>query len=667
MLNLNSETKIKNKYAKLVEELSKHAYQYYVCDDPKIPDAVYDGLFQEVLALENHAFIEPDPTSPTRTVGGKLKSYLETVTHRHPMLSLDNMFNIIDLNEFIERTRKATGDVDFVLDYKYDGIAISLIYEMGHLKLGLSRGDGKEGENITNNVLAIHGIPEFIDDLKFISSFEIRGEALMPKRSLIAHNKRAAEKGKDPLVNCRNGAAGAMRGLDRSAVTKRGIIFRPHGSPDISDLEIGTLEEQYKWLEKVGFDDKWFRKVDMDPVQIQEAYDETIEARPNLDYDIDGMVLKVNDLSLHDKLGVTSRFPSHSIAYKFPADSATTIIHDVVFQTGRTGNITPVANLDPVFVGGVTVSNATLHNGDELKRHGITIGAEVIVERSGDVIPKIIQCKPSDSPLVKMPKHCPSCGSNTYVPMGQVGHKCSNTVSCPAQIIYSLSYFVSRPCMDINDLSKKRIATFIDAGIIRNFGDLYTLSVKDMAHLGGLGIKVAEKVHKEIERSLEIKFNKFITALGIPEVGESTAFLLACQFDSVDDLMYNCSYERLCKLPDVGDVIAKNIINYFARPEVVDCIKVMQSRGLSVIKPTMATAQRLQGQVMVITGSFTNYERAALKEAFVSEGAVVTGSVSAKTTILVAGENAGSKLNKAIDAEIGIWYEPELDSFFDRI
>lgn len=641
-------------YILLLRELKMHATAYYVHDDPQISDAEYDMLYHRCKQMEEEQGFA-DLTSPTQVAGGALSSYLEPVEHKFPVLSLGNIFNVEELKEW----QKDKGET--VLEFKYDGVSLSLIYRNGILAQALSRGQDGKGEDLTHNITAVADIPAHIPDLKDMDYFEVRGEGLMPKAALVRCNRELEKAGKKTLSNCRNSAAGAMRGLDPKVVLERGIVFRAFDVPEA--IAVKCFSDHKNCLDTLtswGFSIGECQLTDNDYSTVQDHYDYIREIREELDYDIDGMVIKVNDYALRGRLGSTNREPRWAVAYKFPADVTTSTLLDVTFQVGRTGVITPVAKIEPVQIGGVTVSSVTLHNVDEIARLDLTYGCTVTVERAADVIPKIIDaggCIGKRNPVVFIPD-CPACGTRLQKTEGKVAIFCPG-VNCPAQKQTALCHFVSRTAMNIKGIAEAGIASLIEADLLPNASGFYRLTKEQLASKGKMGSKVAAKVLASIEDSKTRPLNQFIFALGIPTVGESTAMDLASQFGSIDALS-RASYEDLIKLPDLYEKTANNIIAYFENPVIQHLLSQFKELGISPTAPTMPATDELADKTFVITGSFSALNRADIKKAIVSKGGTVKGSVSKKTTALLAGTEPGSKLATALDLNVPVYDEDQI-------
>lgn len=640
----------------LRDQLAAWNHEYYVLDDPSVPDALYDRTFSRLRELENANPELITPDSPTQRVGAAPLEQFEQVRHERPMLSLDNAFDANDMEEFERRLLDRLGEDTAVLEYacepKLDGIAVSLLYEDGLLVRGATRGDGTTGEDITHNVRTIGSIPLRLrgDDVPPV--LEVRGEVYMPKRGFEALNARAREAGEKVFVNPRNAAAGSLRQLDPRLTAQRPLEMCSYS---VGRVEGGTLPPTHaQTLHQLG---QWGLRInaEMDVVEgvaACHAYYERIAGRRDaLAYDIDGIVFKVNDLALQERLGFVSRAPRWAIARKFPAQEETTVLLDVEFQVGRTGAITPVARLEPVFVGGVTVSNATLHNSDEIARLDLRIGDTVIVRRAGDVIPQVAAVVPAERPKaaapIQFPSACPVCGSAVAREEGEAVIRCTGGLVCGAQQKAALKHFASRRAMDIEGLGDKLVEQLVDEGLVDNVADLFSIERETLVSLDRMGGKSADNLLAALERSKQVSLARFIFALGIREVGESTARNLALHFGGWSALR-EASEEALLSVDDVGPVVADHLRQFMDEPSnmaVVDAL--LQEVTFSDLQSGAAAEQSLSGQTWVVTGKLEAFSRDEAKAHLQSLGAKVAGSVSAKTTCLVAGPGAGSKLAKA--------------------
>ncbi|MDB4837293.1 NAD-dependent DNA ligase LigA [Marinomonas sp.] len=649
----------------LVQELNEYSYAYHVKDSPLVSDAEYDLHYRALQALEAAYPESIQHNSPTQRVGEKPDNGFTSVEHTVPMLSLDNAFNNESLSDFDTRIKKLL-TTDETLTYccepKLDGLAISLRYESGLLVRGVTRGDGLSGEDITSNIKTLHSIPLTLRTQTPPEVLEVRGEIYMPKDGFLKLNEVAQKKGEKAFVNPRNAAAGSLRQLDPKITASRPLVMCAYS--------IGYVEG---WEQPVSHFDgliqlsEWgFRTNDlMERVEGAEGciayYDKLNEKREGLSYDIDGIVYKVDDISLQAKLGFIARAPRWAIARKFPAQEEMTRVLGVDFQVGRTGAITPVARLEPVFVGGVTVSNATLHNKDEIARLGVKIGDYVIIHRAGDVIPKVVKVmldkRPDDVTDVDFPNACPICDSGLEQIAGEAIIRCTGGLVCGAQLKESLKHFVSRKAMDIDGLGDKLIELLVDQRLVSTPVDIFTLYEKKNVLLAieRMGQKSVENLLASIEKAKDTQFNRFIYALGIREVGEATARSLTSYFKTIDDLMV-ADVDALVEVEDVGPIVAQHVRYFFAQAANKATIQGLIESGV-VWQEKQAVSEGdlpLLGQVYVVTGSLSQFSRDQVKEKLQLLGAKVSGSVSAKTDCLVAGEKAGSKLTKAQSLDVPV-------------
>jgi len=639
----------------LRQALRHHNHLYYVLDDPQIPDTEYDRLFRELQRLEseNPSLIAPD--SPTQRVGGTALSEFAEVKHLRPMLSLGNAFTDEDLQGFDKRIHerlKSDETIEYVAEPKFDGLSISLLYENGRLRRAATRGDGETGEDVTLNVRTIKSVPLHLQGEDYPELLEVRGEIYMPKQGFENLNARLAKEGLKTFANPRNAAAGSLRQLDSKITAQRPLAIYCYAVGEVQggkmpDTHYAQLQQLIHWGFRVCPEIKVVQGVQ----GCADYYQAIGQKRNSLPYDIDGVVYKVNSLALQQSLGFVSRAPRWAIAHKFPAQEEITELVDVEFQVGRTGALTPVARLKPVFVGGVTVSNATLHNMDEIERKDIRIGDFVIIRRAGDVIPEVARVvterRPTDAKPISLPMQCPVCGSDVERGVGEAVARCTGGLYCPAQVKEAIKHFASRRAINIDGLGDKLVEQFFASGLIKHVDDLYRLQSSQIAALERMGDKSADNVIAAIEKSKVTTLERFIYALGIREVGESTAKVLAKHFGTLEALQ-TASEATLQLVPDVGPVVAANIAKFFAETHNLATIQQLRELGVQwqnyAAQP--AEALPLAGKTYVITGTLTR-GRDEIKDALEALGAKVSGSVSKKTTALIAGENAGSKLEKA--------------------
>ena len=663
--------KVRDEIESLRAAIEHHNYRYHVLDDPEVADAEYDSLFDRLRALETE---HPDlitADSPTQRVGSEPQPQFGSVTHRVPMLSLDKCTTQDELFAWDERCRARLGTTEplaFSCEPKMDGVAVSLLYEAGALVLGATRGDGSKGEDITANVRTIAAIPLRLRGNKIPAMLEVRGEIYLPIAGFHAFNEGAAKRGEKPLVNPRNGAAGSLRQLDPRITAARPLSMFCYGVGMLDDSWHPTSQSSiYAALKD------WGLRVNPLSATVQgaqECYDyaaNLLSRRTQLPYEIDGVVFKVNDLKLQEQLGTITRRPRWAIAYKYPAEEATTRLLGVEFQVGRTGAVTPVARLEPVFVGGVTVSNATLHNMDEIDRLGLMIGDTVLLHRAGDVIPQVMKVilpkRPDDAKAIEIPTRCPVCDSEIFRADDEAVARCTGGLDCPAQRKEAIRHFASRLALDIEGLGDKLVDQLVERKLVEHVGDIFSLDVETLAELDRMGPKSAENLHTAIRTSRATTLARFIYALGIRDVGEATALNLARHFGDLDPLM-NATLDELLRVDDVGPVVAERIHRFFAQPHNLDVIKRLRELGVHWPIEKGAEQAPLVGQTWVLTGTLEQMTRDEAKARLQALGAKVAGSVSAKTTQVVAGPGAGSKLDKA--AELGVPVMDE-DAFLRRL
>lgn len=649
----------KQAYLELVDTLNQHAHRYYVLDDPHIADAEYDRLYQSLLKTEQQ---HPDwitPISPTQRVADEPAGAFQQVQHRSPMLSLNNVFNETDMEAFYQRLEKRlqqaghnTDNMGFSAEPKFDGLALSLSYENGRLIRGATRGDGQTGEDITHNVRTIHSIPLQLTGKDLPETIEIRGEVVMPRDGFRRYNQWAEQHGEKTFANPRNAAAGSLRQLDPKITARRPLQFYAYGIGQSPFTErFKNHSESLTWLKKTGIPIHELVTTLSGLSDCFDYYQMLQNKRAELNIDIDGAVFKVNNLDLQNTLGFITKAPRWAIAYKFPAEEATTTIESIDVQVGRTGSITPVARLKPVTVGGVTVTNATLHNEDEIRRKDVRTGDTVFVRRAGDVIPEVVKVvlakRPDDSQPYKMPRHCPVCGSDLYKPEDEAVWRCPAGLACDAQKKESIKHFASRKAMDIEGLGDKLVEQLIDSGLIDTAADLYQLTEPQISGLERMGQKSARNLLRAIEHSKKTTLPRFIYALGIREVGEATALTLANALKSLEALE-NTNREELQQLPDIGPVVAQKIRAYFNNQANRKTIRELLDSGIHW--PDIVTSESdlpLEGITVVLTGKLNQFTRSEAKQGLQNLGAQVTGSVSKNTDFLIAGADAGSKLTKA--------------------
>lgn len=651
-----TEQTIKQQIDQLREQLREHNYLYYVLDEPSIPDVEYDRLFQQLKQLEtaHPELISSD--SPTQRVGAQPLAAFQQVQHRIPMLSLDNVFNEEELIAFDRRIRErlnVEGEIQYVCEPKLDGLAVSLLYENGVLVQAATRGDGQTGEDITMNIRTIESIPLRLRGDDYPQILEVRGEVFMPKAGFNRLNEKAIERGEKTFANPRNAAAGSLRQLDSSITRQRPLDMYCYSvgyveGGDLADTHYGNLMRLKGWGMRVNPE----IEVASGANELQSYHDRILAKRNALEYEIDGIVYKVNDLKLQRELGFVSRAPRWATAHKFPAQEELTTLLGVEFQVGRTGAITPVARLQPVFVGGVTVSNATLHNMDEVARMDVRIGDTVIVHRAGDVIPKVVKVvlerRPNDAEPVLMPSVCPVCGSDITKAEGEAVARCSGGLFCQAQVKEAIKHFASRKAMDVDGLGDKLVEQMVDQGLIAHVSDLYRLKAEQLAAMERMGDKSAHNLITALENSKSTTLPRFLFALGIREVGEATALNLANYFGNLAALK-QADADTLQQVPDVGPIVANHIAAFFQQDHNLEIIDALLAAGVHWQEQQAVDRDSLPlvGKTYVLTGTLTQMTRDEAKQYLLDLGAKVSGSVSKKSDAVVAGEKAGSKLSKA--------------------
>lgn len=652
---------------KLRNDINEHNYRYYVLDDPIISDAEYDELMQKLLHFENKYPELISKDSPTQRVGAKPLSEFAEVKHVIPMLSLENAFSDEDIIAFDHRVHerlKVTHDIEYCAEPKLDGLAVSLRYEKGLLVKAATRGDGETGEDITDNIRTIDMVPLHLRGHDFPQVLEVRGEVYMPKEGFNDLNARAQKKGEKVFVNPRNAAAGSLRQLDPRITANRPLEIYCYG---IGSVEKATLPETHSeillCLKEWGIRVNPEMKVVKGVAGCLQYYKKLGEKRDKLPYEIDGVVYKVNSMVEQNKLGFVSRAPRWAIAHKFPPEEVMTILEDVEFQVGRTGALTPVARLKPVFVHGVTISNATLHNMDEVQRKDIYIGDTVIVRRAGDVIPEVVSVvsnrRPKDAKSIKMPAHCPICHSKVEHIVGEAVARCSGGLYCSAQRKEAIKHFAARRALDIEGLGDKLVDQLVDLELIQSPADLYALTQIQLADLERMGEKSAQNIIDALESSKHTTLPRFIYALGIRDVGEATAKQLAKHFCDLSALI-SASEEDLMQVQDIGPVVAQHIVAFFAEKHNRTVIDKLMKAGVhwDIIQKSTKPLP-LAGKTVVLTGTLVSLTRDEAKEKLENLGAKVAGSVSAKTSFIVVGSDAGSKLEKAKQLGIDILDEEQ--------
>ena len=651
--------------------LRHHEYLYHVMDAPEVPDAEYDRLMRELRALEeaHPELITPD--SPTQRVGASPLTAFSQVRHEVPMLSLDNVFDeesFLAFNKRVQDRLKSTDALTYCCELKLDGLAVSILYENGVMVQAATRGDGTTGEDITSNVRTIRAIPLRLRGDNIPARFEVRGEVFLPQAGFEKINDDARRTGGKVFANPRNAAAGSLRQLDPRITAKRPLTFFCYGvgileGGELPGSHLARLQQFRAW----GLPVSDRVKLCSTPEEVLAYYRKVEEDRPTLGFDIDGVVIKVDSLALQEQLGFVARAPRWATAFKFPAQEQMTFVRDVEFQVGRTGAITPVARLEPVHVAGVLVSNATLHNADEIERLGLRIGDKVVIRRAGDVIPQVVNVvlseRPDDTRPVEFPAHCPVCGSDVERVEGEAVTRCTGGLICGAQRKEALKHFVSRRALDVEGMGDKIIDQLVEKEYVHTPADLFRLSAGKLTGLDRMGPKSAQNVVNALEKSKETTFARFLYALGIREVGEATAAGLAAHYGTLDALTA-ASIEDLQKVPDVGIVVATHVFNFFAEESNLEVINQLRAEGVHWPAPVAVNVEDIDspfaGKTVVLTGSLSQMSRDDAKARLVELGAKVAGSVSKKTDLVIAGEAAGSKLAKAQELGIEVIDEAEM-------
>jgi len=660
---LSPEKDTKKEILSLRAQLNDFSYQYYTLDQPLVPDAEYDRLFRRLQHLEEQYPDLVTKDSPTQRVGDKPLDHFEQIEHQLPMLSLGNVFSDEELDAFDQRLKERLTfddeiEIEYICEPKLDGLAVSLWYEKGQLIRAATRGDGHIGENITQNVRTIQSIPLALRGNDIPDILEVRGEVIMPLSGFNDYNKQALANEEKRLVNPRNAAAGSLRQLDSRVTARRPLDIYCYGIGVISANDDGNffmshieiLKSLGRWGLKINPEIKSLKGIKA----VKKYHQQLLKKRPSLNYDIDGIVVKIDSIDLQHQLGYVSRAPRWATAYKFPAQEEITQLLDIDFQVGRTGAITPVARLKPVFVGGVTVSNATLHNMDEIQRMDVRLGDTVVVLRAGDVIPKVIRVikerRPEHSEPVKALDVCPVCGADVEQLDDEAIMRCTGGLFCPAQRKESIKHFASRKAMNIDGLGDKLVEQLVDQGLIENVADLYSLTLDQLASMERMGAKSAENLLTALDKSKNTSLAKFLYALGIREVGEATALNLAKYFGNLQAIM-SATKEILVEVNDVGPVVASHIEHFFSQDHNLDIIQKLNKANIVWPDPLPQGKEKLdlplKGKTFVLTGSLTSMSRQQAKEKLQNLGAKVSASVSKNTDFVIAGEATGSKLDKA--------------------
>ena len=651
---------IKDRLKNLKKIIQEHDHAYYLLDDPLISDHEYDSLFQELKKIEseNPHLITPD--SPTQRVGGRPLDEFKQITHKKPMLSLGNAFGNDELNAFYKRVTETLDitDIEFSAELKFDGLAISLFYEEGVLKYAATRGDGLVGEDVTHNIKTMKVIPLRLRSDNPPKILELRGEVLMNKEDFLELNEQQKKQDLKVFANPRNAAAGSLRQLDPAVTAKRKLQFFAYGLGEVdTSVHFDYHSQMIDFIESLGVPVSKYSEIVQNNIEMEAYFQKILGQRNALPFDIDGIVFKVNSIKSQNNLGFVSKAPRWAIAYKFPAEEAETIVNDITVQVGRTGAITPVARLKPVFVSGVTVTNATLHNEDEMNRKDIRIGDSVMVRRAGDVVPEVVRVilekRPNHVIKFTMPKQCPICGSDIERIDGEAAQRCTGQYKCNAQIKQGISHFISRKAMNIDGLGEKIVDQLFEQGMLKNIADIYKLDFAVIENMDRFGKKSVENLKESIEISKKTTLGKFIYALGIRNVGEATSKELAAHFRSLDNL-FNATVEDYLMVNDIGPVVAESLVKYFHNANNQQIINSIIASGISwpTLKEINAINSKLNNQTFVVTGTLNSFSRDEIKDLVEANGGKVSGSVSKKTSYVVVGDNPGSKADKA--SELGI-------------
>jgi len=639
---------------KLVKELNFHCYRYYVLDSPVISDEEYDRLYFRLKELEEkYHYVLPD--SPTQRIGANPLDKFQKVRHTEPMLSLDNAFSYDEVKEFDERVKrflKSEADVEYTIEPKYDGLALELTYRDGFLFRASTRGDGYEGEDVTQNIKTVKSVPLKMEGAEIPKEIDIRGEVYMDVDEFEKLNREREQRGESLFANPRNAAAGSVRQLDSSITAERKLHLACYGVGTVKGKDFKTQWEFIKWLEKTRFQVPAIIKLSKGIKSVIDVIEEIGEKRRSFPFETDGTVIKVNDFGLQRSLGVKTREPRWAVAYKFPAHQGTTRIREIIPSVGRTGVITPIAMLEPVKIGGVTVSRSTLHNWDEMKRKDIKVGDTVVVERAGEVIPHVVMVvkekRTSKEKSFPIPGQCPVCGSKVVREEGEVAARCIG-LNCSAQVQERIRHFASRGALDIEGLGEKNVELLYSRGLISHFVDIYKLKKEDLLNLPRFAEKSAQNLTEAIEKSKKTTLSRFLYALGILHVGEYAAKLLAKNFERLEDL-YQVAPERIIEIKQMGEKIAQSISDFFNDPENLRTLKALKSLGLSIANPDFEAKKKgkqlLEGLTFVITGTLPR-ERKEVEDLIANLGGHAVSSVSKSTDYLVVGENPGSKSQKA--------------------
>ncbi|MCD8824948.1 NAD-dependent DNA ligase LigA [Mammaliicoccus sciuri] len=654
---------LKSRVKELHQLLHRYNHEYHVLDNPTVPDSEYDQLLHELISIEDkHPELKTDD-SPTVRVGGSPLSQFEKINHDTPMLSLGNAFNEEDLRKFDQRVREKVNNVRYTCELKIDGLAVSLKYVNGRFVQGLTRGDGTTGENITENLKTIHAIPLTI---KEPLSIEVRGEAYMPRKSFVSLNEQKEQNGEQLFANPRNAAAGSLRQLDSKLTAKRKLDIFLYSVNDLTEIEADSQSEALNNLDELGFKTNKERETFDDIEGVLSFISKWTEQRNNLSYDIDGIVIKVDDLSQQEELGFTQKSPRWAIAYKFPAEEVLTTLTDIELSIGRTGVVTPTAILEPVKVAGTTVSRASLHNEDLIHEKDIRIGDKVVIKKAGDIIPEVVKSiaeeRSEDSEIYHMPTHCPSCEHELVRIEGEVALRCINP-KCSAQLVEGMIHFVSRQAMNIDGLGDKIIEQLYQNDKIKDVADLYYLTKDDLLPLERMGEKKVQNLLTAIEASKEKSLEHLLFGLGVRHLGTKASRVIAEKYETIDRL-FEVTIEDLTEIPDVGHKMAQSLVTYMENDDIKVLIDKLKQKNVNMTYTGIKQSEieghpDFTGKTFVLTGKMTEMTRPEATKVIQSLGAKVTGSVTKNTDVVIAGEDAGSKLEKAEKLNIEVWSEED--------
>ncbi|MDR7653364.1 NAD-dependent DNA ligase LigA [Staphylococcus argenteus] len=643
--------------------LNQYSYEYYVQDNPSVPDSEYDKLLHELIQIEEEHPEYKTVDSPTVRVGGEAQASFNKVNHDTPMLSLGNAFNEEDLRKFDQRIREQIGSVEYMCELKIDGLAVSLKYVDGYFVQGLTRGDGTTGEDITENLKTIHAIPL---KMKEPLNVEVRGEAYMPRRSFLHLNEEKEKNGEQLFANPRNAAAGSLRQLDSKLTAKRKLSVFIYSVNDFTDFDASSQSDALDELDKLGFKTNKNRERVSDIDGVLEYIEKWTSQRESFPYDIDGIVIKVNDLDQQDEMGFTQKSPRWAIAYKFPAEEVVTKLLDIELSIGRTGVVTPTAILEPVKVAGTTVSRASLHNEDLIHDRDIRIGDSVVVKKAGDIIPEVVRSipdrRPDDAVTYHMPTHCPSCGHELVRIEGEVALRCINP-KCQAQLVEGLIHFVSRQAMNIDGLGTKIIQQLYQNELIKDVADIFYLTEEDLLPLERMGQKKVDNLLAAIQQAKSNSLEHLLFGLGIRHLGVKASQVLAEKYETMDRLL-TVTEEELVEIHDIGDKLAQSVVTYLENEDIRALIQKLKDKHVNMDYKGIKTSDieghpEFSGKTMVLTGKLHQMTRTEASKWLTAQGAKVTSSVTKNTDVVIAGEDAGSKLTKAQNLGIEIWTEQQ--------